>query len=102
MIETVDGIDSLLVTPELFGVRIGKPATAIRKMAAAGKLPVVRMWPGAVGVGKPEIYIHMGEWNEYAEHLSRTASPEWHEWKNRLGTNTAFSGRVKKNASLAG
>lgn len=95
MIEAVGEIDSLLVTPELFGTRIGKPASAIRKMAAAGKLPVVRMWAESVGVGKPEIYIHMGEWNEYADHLAQTASPEWHEWKNRLVTNTALSSRTK-------
>lgn len=34
---------SLLVTPELFATYIGKTPSAIRKMASANKLPVVRM-----------------------------------------------------------
>ncbi|MGA3811595.1 Cox family DNA-binding protein [Escherichia coli] len=34
---------SELVTPELFAEYIGKTPAAIRKMATAGKLPVIRM-----------------------------------------------------------
>lgn len=52
---------SELVTPELFAEYIGKTPAAIRKMATAGKLPVIRMKdplnPSKKG---GEIYIHRG------------------------------------------
>ncbi|EGI5587743.1 hypothetical protein UJ88_001396 [Salmonella enterica subsp. enterica serovar Butantan] len=78
---------SELVTPELFAEYIGKTPAAIRKMATAGKLPVIRMKdplnPSKKG---GEIYIHRGEWDAYAVHLAQIATPEWHDWKNRLFT----------------
>lgn len=78
---------SELVTPELFAEYIGKTPAAIRKMATAGKLPVIRMKdplnPSKKG---GEIYIHRGEWDAYAIHLDQIAPPEWHDWKNRLFT----------------
>lgn len=43
MKETADNTLSDLVTPELFAVYIGKTPAAVRKMAMAGKLPVIRM-----------------------------------------------------------
>ncbi|EPC8526777.1 Cox family DNA-binding protein [Escherichia coli] len=78
---------SELVTPELFAEYIGKTPAAIRKMATAGKLPVIRMKdplnPSKKG---GEIYIHRWEWDAYAIHLAQIAPPEWHDWKNRLFT----------------
>ncbi|EFM6032991.1 hypothetical protein G9K84_000197 [Escherichia coli] len=78
---------SELVTPELFAEYICKTPAAIRKMATAGKLPVIRMKdplnPSKKG---GEIYIHRGEWDAYAIHLAQIAPPEWHDWKNRLFT----------------
>ncbi|EAT4745446.1 hypothetical protein MKO37_003640 [Salmonella enterica] len=78
---------SELVTPELFAEYIGKTPAAIRKMATAGKLPVIRMKdplnPSKKG---GEIYIHRGEWDAYAVYLAQIAPPEWHDWKNRLFT----------------
>ncbi|GAB0588416.1 hypothetical protein MC04F15_25950 [Escherichia coli] len=78
---------SELVTPELFAEYIGKTPAAIRKMATAGKLPVIRMKdplnPSKKG---GEIYIHRGEWDAYAIHLAQIAPPEWHDWKSRLFT----------------
>ena len=78
---------SELVTPELFAEYIGKTPAAIRKMATAGKLPVIRMKdplnPSKKG---GDIYIHRGEWDAYAIHLAQIAPPEWHDWKNRLFT----------------
>ncbi|EET4563597.1 hypothetical protein FHO97_001423, partial [Escherichia coli] len=72
---------SELVTPELFAEYIGKTPAAIRKMATAGKLPVIRMKdplnPSKKG---GEIYIHRGEWDAYAIHLAQIAPPEWHDW----------------------
>ncbi|WP_410742710.1 Cox family DNA-binding protein, partial [Citrobacter freundii] len=43
MKEPAENVLSSLVTPELFAEYIGKTPAAIRKMAAAGKLPVIRM-----------------------------------------------------------
>lgn len=85
MKEPVESGYSDLVTPELFAIYIGKTPAAVRKMAMAGKLPVIRMKdplnPSKKG---GEIYIHRGEWDAYAAHLAQIAPPEWHDWKNRL------------------
>ncbi|EGB7884591.1 hypothetical protein H8G84_004048, partial [Salmonella enterica] len=79
---------SLLVTPELFATYIGKTPSAIRKMASANKLPVVRMKdPDNPSKKGGEIYIHRGEWDDYAAYLAQSAPPEWHNWKNRLFTS---------------
>ncbi|EAY2468680.1 hypothetical protein RO060_004493 [Salmonella enterica] len=79
---------SLLVTPELFATYIGKTPSAIRKMASANKLPVVRMKdPDNPSKKGGEIYIHRGEWDDYAAYLAQSAPPEWHNWKNRLLTS---------------
>lgn len=87
MKEPAENALSDLVTPELFASYIGKTPAAIRKMAMAGKLPVIRMKdplnPSKKG---GEIYIHKGEWDAYATHLAQIAPPEWHDWKNRLFT----------------
>ncbi|EMM0698183.1 MULTISPECIES: Cox family DNA-binding protein [Enterobacterales] len=87
MKEPAENALSDLVTPELFAAYIGKTPAAIRKMAMAGKLPVIRMKdplnPSKKG---GEIYIHRGEWDAYAAHLAQIAPPEWHDWKNRLFT----------------
>ncbi|MDT7304847.1 Cox family DNA-binding protein [Citrobacter freundii] len=87
MKEPAENVLSSLVTPELFAEYIGKTPAAIRKMAAAGKLPVIRMKdPQNPSKKGGEIYIHRGEWDAYAEHLAKEAPPEWHDWKNRLFT----------------
>ncbi|MBJ8927427.1 Cox family DNA-binding protein [Citrobacter sp. FDAARGOS_156] len=87
MKELTENALSELVTPELFAEYIGKTPAAIRKMATAGKLPVIRMKdPQNPSKKGGEIYIHRGEWDAYAEHLAKEAPPEWHDWKNRLFT----------------
>lgn len=87
MKELAENALSDLVTPELFAVYVGKTPAAIRKMATAGKLPVIRMKdplnPSKKG---GEVYIHKGEWDAYVAHLAQNAPPEWHDWKNRLFT----------------
>lgn len=76
---------SNLVTPELFASYVGKSPAAVRKMAMAGKLPVIRMKdPQNPSKKGGEIYIHRGEWDAYADYLAKSAPPEWHDWKNRL------------------
>ncbi|EBX5199817.1 hypothetical protein ABQJ02_004325 [Salmonella enterica] len=87
MNEPAENALSDLVTPELFAAYIGKTPAAIRKMATAGKLPVIRMKdPMNPSKKGGEIYIHRGEWDSYANHLAQIAPPEWHDWKNRLFT----------------
>lgn len=87
MKEIAESMVSALVTPELFASYIGKTPAAIRKMAMAGKLPVIKMKdPSNASKKGGEIYIHRGEWDAYATHLAQVAPPEWHEWKNRLFT----------------
>lgn len=76
-----------LVTPELFGEKIGKTPAAVRRMAQEGKLPVIRMRDPAKPDGKGEVYIVLSEWNSYARHLVSAADTEWHAWKDRLTTN---------------
>jgi len=87
MKELAENALSDLVTPELFAAYVGKTPAAIRKMATAGKLPVIRMKdplnPSKKG---GEVYIHKGEWDAYVAHLAQNAPPEWHDWKNRLFT----------------
>ena len=87
MKELAENALSDLVTPELFAAYIGKTPAAIRKMATAGKLPVIRMKdplnPSKKG---GEVYIHKGEWDAYVAHMAQNAPPEWHDWKNRLFT----------------
>lgn len=87
MKEPAENALSDLVTPELFAAYVGKTPAAIRKMATAGKLPVIRMKdplnPSKKG---GEVYIHKGEWDAYVAHLAQNAPPEWHDWKNRLFT----------------
>ncbi|EMD6807875.1 hypothetical protein VRU30_001400 [Serratia marcescens] len=87
MAELADSQISKLVTPELFADYIGKTPSAIRKMAAANKLPVIRMKDPANPDGQGEIYIHKGEWDAFADHLVSVAGPEWHAWKDRLMTS---------------
>ncbi|QGH60775.1 Cox family DNA-binding protein [Serratia proteamaculans] len=87
MAEVTDSTSSKLVTPELFADYIGKTPSAIRKMAAANKLPVIRMKDPANPDGQGEIYIHKGEWDAFADHLVSIAGPEWHAWKDRLMTS---------------
>ncbi|WP_337049231.1 Cox family DNA-binding protein [Serratia fonticola] len=86
MAELTDSTMSQLVTPELFANYIGKTPSAIRKMASANKLPVIRMKDPANPDGQGEIYIHKGEWDAFADHLVSVAGPEWHSWKDRLMT----------------
>lgn len=88
MVEVTDNTSSKLVTPELFASYIGKTPSAIRKMAAANKLPVIRMKDPANPDGQGEIYIHKGEWDAFADHLASIAGPEWHAWKDRLMTSS--------------
>lgn len=87
MAELADSQISKLVTPELFADYIGKTPSAVRKMAAANKLPVIRMKDPANPDGQGEIYIHKGEWDAFADHLVSVAGPEWHAWKDRLMTS---------------
>ncbi|HIE4800353.1 TPA: Cox family DNA-binding protein [Serratia marcescens] len=87
MAELADSGISQLVTPELFAEYIGKTPSAIRKMAAANKLPVIRMKDPANPDGQGEIYIHKGEWDAFADYLVSVAGPEWHAWKDRLMTS---------------
>lgn len=97
MKELADNALSALVTPELFAAYVGKTPAAIRKMATAGKLPVIRMKdplnPSKKG---GEMYIHRGEWDAYADHLAQIAPPEWHDWKNRLFTVDRTARQDKK------
>lgn len=82
---------SNLVTPELFASYVGKTPAAVRKMAMAGKLPVIRMKdPQNPSKKGGEIYIHRGEWDAYADYLAKNAPPEWHDWKNRLYSTDSF------------
>ncbi|EPN2803301.1 Cox family DNA-binding protein [Serratia marcescens] len=101
MAELADSSISQLVTPELFAEYIGKTPSAIRKMAAANKLPVIRMKDPANPDGQGEIYIHKGEWDAYADYLASTAGPEWHAWKDRLMTGSTITA-AKKTARPAG
>ncbi|WP_414483618.1 Cox family DNA-binding protein [Serratia marcescens] len=87
MAELADSTISQLVTPELFADYIGKTPSAVRKMAAANKLPVIRMKDPENPNGQGEIYIHKGEWDAFADHLVSVAGPEWHAWKDRLMTS---------------
>ncbi|WP_427192584.1 Cox family DNA-binding protein [Serratia marcescens] len=87
MAEIADSAISQLVTPELFAEYIGKTPSAIRKMASANKLPVIRMKDPDKPNGQGEIYIHKGEWDAFADYLASTAGPEWHAWKDRLMTS---------------
>ncbi|MEZ0583287.1 Cox family DNA-binding protein [Erwinia sp. STN24] len=96
MQEVAENAVSSLVTPELFAAYIGKTPSAIRKMVAAGKLPVVRMKDPANPTGQGEIYIHKDEWDAYASHLAQVAPPEWHAWKDRLFTTEIANLRSKK------
>lgn len=75
-----------LVTPELFGEKIGKTPAAVRRMAQDGKLPVIRMRDPAKPDSKGEVYIVLSEWNSYTRHLVNAADEEWHTWKDRLTT----------------
>ncbi|MEI9743600.1 Cox family DNA-binding protein [Enterobacter ludwigii] len=95
MIEPAEKALSSLITPELFASYVGKSPAAVRKMAMAGKLPVIRMKdPQNPSKKGGEIYIHRGEWDAYADYLAKNAPPEWHDWKNRLYSTE--SGHHKK------
>lgn len=103
MAELTDSTMSQLITPELFADYIGKTPSAVRKMAAANKLPVIRMKDPANPEGQGEIYIHKGEWDEYADHLVSVAGPEWHSWKDRLmTTGPAVAAKRAQGSKAAG
>ncbi|HHL0959053.1 TPA: Cox family DNA-binding protein [Serratia marcescens] len=103
MVEQPDSAISRLVTPELFADYIGKTPSAIRKMAAANKLPVIRMKDPANPEGQGEIYIHKGEWDAFADHLASVAGPEWHAWKDRLMTSRpVVTARRSQNGKAPG
>ncbi|QBH97369.1 hypothetical protein EKN56_13745 [Limnobaculum zhutongyuii] len=87
MLEIADSTSSNLVTVEFFASYIGKTPSAVRKMVQAGKLPVIRMKNPEKPSGEGEIYIHKGEWDDFAAHLAEVAEPEWHAWKDRLFTS---------------
>lgn len=77
---------SKLVTPELFAAYIGKDASAVRRMARDGKLPVIRMRDPEKSTGAGEIYIAREAWDDYVDELLEAADIDWHLWKERLTT----------------
>lgn len=68
MKELAENALSELVTPELFAEYIGKTPAAIRKMATAGKLPVIRMkvnrpgFPGECFICELRLPDHRFRW----------------------------------------